>query len=258
MITHSDYTNEVKFFLEDISELGDDVCSVILYGSLVKETIRPGLSDLLDAVVVVEPGLLTNETSYYRAIDLMIKICSRLSRTGAPFHPFHYFANDPNGWSAVALYVPAWTSDRYSRIVAGTDVRPLLRTSDSELQYMRGWYFATSRWFRRRALFLNAVLDRQEGLREVIPALQEFTRNHPQFACFACNRSVDRAEALAEIAALFPGFDIDSLQRLSETAEQSPTDIDTQAAQRLLEQALQLNESLYKSVASWVGQNIKC
>lgn len=257
MITEADYNNEVKLFLEDISELGDDLCSVILYGSLVKGTIRPGLSDLLDAVVVVESGLLSDETSYYRAIDLMIRICSRLSRTEAPFHPFHYFANDPNGWSAVALYVPAWTSDRYSRVIAGTDVRPLLRTSDSDLLYMRGWYFATYRGFRRRALFLSAVLDRQEKRPEVIPALQEFTRNHPQFACFACHRSVDRAEALAEISALFPDFDIDSFQRLSEQVEKSPTDMDAETAKRLLDHALQLNESLYKSVAAWVDQN-KC
>lgn len=255
MITHTDYTTEVQLFLEDISELGDDLCSVILYGSLVKETVRPGLSDLLDAVVVVESGLLADETSYYRALDLMIRICSRLSHTGVPFHPFHYFDSDPNGWSAVALYVPAWTSDRYSRIIAGTDVRPLLRTSDSELLYMRGWYFASYRWFRRRALFLSAALGRQAGPDEVIRALQEFTRNHPQFACFACNRSVDRAEALGEISALFPAFDIDSLQRLSEKVEASAPNIDTHSAQGLLEQALQLNESLYKSVSSWVDQN---
>lgn len=255
MITQSDYTNEVELFLEDISELGDDLCSVILYGSLVKDSIRPGLSDLLDAVVVVDWELLADETSYYRAIDLMIKICSRLSQTGVPFHPFHYFANDPTGWSAVALYVPAWTSNRYSKVIAGADVRPLLRTSDSELLYMRGWYFASYRRFRRLALFLSAALDRHEGLREVIPALHEFVRNHPQFACFACNRWVDRAEAVAEISALFPGIDIYSLQRLSEAVEQSPADIDTQAAQRLLDQALRLNESLYQSVASWVGQN---
>ena len=248
MITHSDYTTEVQLFLEDISELGDDLCSVILYGSLVKETVRPGLSDLLDAVVVVESKLLTDETSYYGALDLMIKICSRLSHTGVPFHPFHYFDNDSNGWSAVALYVPAWTSDRYSRIIAGADVRPLLRTSDSELLYMRGWYFALYRWFRRRALFLGAVLERNEGLDEVIRALQEFTRNHPQFACFACKRSVDRAEAIAEISALFPTFDVDSLQRLSEQVEKSPPNIEIQTAKILLDQGLELNESLYKAV----------
>jgi len=255
VITHKDYTTEVQLFLEDIAELGDDLCSVILYGSLVKETVRPGLSDLLDAVVVVESRLLADETSYYRALDLMIRICSRLSHTGIPFHPFHYFDSDPNGWSAVALYVPAWTSDRHSRIIAGRDIRPLLRTSDSELLYMRGWYFALYRWFRRRALFLRAALDRNEGLDEVVSALREFTRNHPQFACFACNRSVDRAEALAAISALFPAFDIDLLQRLSEQVEKSPPNIDTQAALRLLDQALRLNESLYKSVASWVDEN---
>jgi predicted nucleotidyltransferase len=255
VLTHSDYTNEVNLFLEAISELDDDLCSVILYGSLVKGTVRPGLSDLLDAVVVVQSRLLADESSYYRTVDLMLSICSRLEATGAPFHPFHYFALDPPGWSAVALYVPTWTSDRYSRIVAGTDVRPLLRTSDLELRYMRGWYFGMSHWFRRRAFFLSAVLNRQEGAHGVLPALREFTRNHPQFACFACNRPIDRAEALDEIAVLFPNVDIDSLQRLSEKAESALTDISTQDARRLLNEGLRLNESLYQSVASWVSQD---
>jgi hypothetical protein len=255
VLTKSDYTNEVKFFVESISELGDDLCSVILYGSIVKDTVRPGLSDLLDAVVIFQSKLLTDETSYYRTIDLMIRICSRLAATGVPFHPFHYFTLDATGWSAVALYVPTWTSDPYSRIVAGTDVRPLLRTSDQELQYMRGWYFALSRWFRRRAISLSAILEPQQRVRGVIAALREFTRNHPQFACFACNRSIDRADALAEIAALFPNIDIDSLQRLSEKAEASLTDIGTQDAQLLLDQALRLNESLYQSVASWINHD---
>lgn len=254
-LTESDYANEVKLFLEAISELGDDLCSVILYGSLVKGTVRPGLSDLLDAVVIFQSRVLADETSYYRTMDLMIKVCSRLANTGAPFHPFHYFFLDPTGWSTVALYVPTWISDRYSRIVAGTDVRPLLRTSDEELQYMRGWYFALYRWFRRSAFSLSAALDRQERVPVVISALREFTRNHPQFACFACNRPVDRAEALGEIAALFPHIDIKSLQRLSAQAESSLTDMSTQDARRLLDEALRLNESLYQSVASWVNQD---
>jgi hypothetical protein len=255
LLTESDYTNEVKFFLEAISELGDDLCGVILYGSIVKHTVRPGLSDLLDAVVVVQSRLLADEASYYRAIDLMIRICGRLQTTGVPFHPFHYFALDSTGWSAPALYVPTWTSDRYSKIVAATDVRHLLRSSDTGLTYMRGWYFTLCRRFRRRVFYLTTVLETSEGVRGLIPALRQFTRNHPQFACFACDRPVDRADALAEIAALFPGFDVNLLNRLSETAEDSVFDISTQDAKRLLEQASRLNESLCHSVASWVEQN---
>jgi hypothetical protein len=112
-----------------------------------------------------------------------------------------------------------------------------------------------SHWFRRKGFSLSAVLDGPEGTRGVLPALREFTRNHPQFACFACNRPIDRAEALDEIAVLFPNVDIDSLQRLSEKAESALMDISAQDARRLLDEALRLNESLYQSVVSWVNQD---
>ena len=257
MIQASDYEKMVDEFLEAIAKLGDDLCSVLLFGSFVKGTVRPGTSDLLDAVVILQPHVMQDEAAYYRALDVMTDICARVEDRGVPFnlpfHPCHYFVIDPDCWSASALYFPAWNSEHYSRIAVGRDVRPLLRSHDQDFEFMRGWYFAACHQFRRNAVVLMSQLDSPRGAPEIVRLLQDFIKGLPQYACFACNRIVDRAEMLAEINQLFPHeIDIHGLRELYEKIKTAPAYLEHDEALLLLKKCIELNETLYGLVIRWL------
>jgi hypothetical protein len=250
MIQVSDYTRMVDEFVQAMSGLGDDVCSVILYGSIVKNTVRPGVSDLIDAVVIFQPGVLQDETACYRALDVMTDISTRLANRGIPFHPCHYFTLD--FWSALAQYVPSWESERFSRIAAGRDVRPFLRSADLDFAYVRGLYFASCTQFRRSAALFMSKLHSSQGPLKIGPFLRNFIRDLP-IPCFACNRPIERADSLLQVVQLFPHeLDIRMLQELWERIENAPAHLEHDEALFLLEKCIELNETLYHLVVRWL------
>ena len=257
MIQVSDYAKMVDEFLEAIAKLGDDLCSVLLFGSVVKGSVRPGASDLLDAIAILQPHVMQDETAYYRALDVMIDICTKVKDKvlpfNVPFHPCHYFVLDPDCWSTLAIYLPAWKSDHYSKIAIGRDVRPLLRSNDQDFEFMRGWYFAACHQFRRNAVVLMSQLDSPQGAPEIVRLLQDFIKGLPTYACFVCNRAVDRAEILAEINRLFPHeVDLHCLPELYKKVINAPAYLERDEALLLLKQCIELNEKLYELVIRWL------
>ena len=255
MIDTSDYHRLTDEFIQVISSVGHDVVSVILYGSLVKGTVRPGMSDLIDAVVIFKQSLLACPEDYYRMLDTATSICSRISQTGVTFHPFHYFFLDHSEWSTVALYFPAWTSSRYSKVVAGVDARSLLRTTDRNLEFMRGWYFAAHRSLLRRCFLMMSDLHLPERRRQVVAFARSFVKDLPQFACLACGLLVDRADAMSEMVQFFPDCDVNLLRALSQEANESLPEVDIEKARKLLNQTVDLSEKLYQAVVAWLGNS---
>jgi hypothetical protein len=249
LIEVSAYQRLIDEFVHSMS-LIDHVCSLILYGSAVKGGIRPGRSDLLDAVIVFSPRFVENEMDFYRTMDSMVDVCTRVAASGVPFHPFHYFILHCGTWSAIRLYSPAWTSDRYSNIARGVDVRPLLHSADKDLAFMGGWYFLTHRTFQRRALLAMTALDSPENRRRATALLREYSRNIAQFACFAGKSPVDRAEARIEITRLYPEVDVTYLDLLSARADDLSDATDIETIRLLLDQALQFNAGLYDAIVA--------
>lgn len=245
MITNDDYTRALETFVSVAGQLGDKLRSILLYGSMVKGTVRPGASDMLDAAVILRESVLTTEAEYYEVLDVLTEACARIRMPGVPFHPVHYFVLDDAGWSAATHFLPAWKSERYSRIVAGVDLRACLRTADVECEFMRGWYVQLS-WALQQAALAVKLGPRTAG--QPAPSLRELRhrlRETSAFACFACGMLVDRDDAPAALVRLLPEAQLELLPQL---CDRSAVDGDDEDHTVLVDQILTVNEELHRAV----------
>jgi predicted nucleotidyltransferase len=254
MIQLQDYENALKQFLDVASRLGDTMSSVIEYGSVVKGTARPGASDILDAVVILRDTALASEAEYYAALNVLTEACATISDIGIPFHPVHYFIMDDGGWSTTAQFLPAWTSDEDSRVVAGEDVRPRLFTHDVDGEFMRGWY-CQRYWALQRAALAIKLGARAPGRPAPdVDDLLRILRDLPQFACLACGVLVDRDRAVAEIMRLVPDADLAMLPQL---CDRSAADTHHGDAHVLVERILEVNDELYRAVSQRMFEDVR-
>lgn len=245
MITNDDYTKALETFVSVASQLGDTLRSILLYGSMVKGTVRPGASDMLDAAVILRESVLTREAEYYEVLDVLTEACARIRMPDVPFHPVHYFVLDDAGWSAATHFLPAWRSERYSRIVAGVDLRACLHTADVECEFMRGWYVQLYFALQQAALAVK-LGPRTAGqpapsLRGLLHLLRETTA----FACFACGLLVDRDEAPAALVRLLPEAPLGLLPPLCDRSAMDRDDWDPTV---LADQILTINDELHRAV----------
>ncbi len=117
-----DYRRAVEGFKADMSQAGEAVVSILLYGSVARGDISPGRSDLLDAYVFLDEQVFEDKEQFIATMEVMAGACEKMGCSGIPFHPFHYFGLDEIGCTP-ALYLPSWSSDAFSMVVAGEDVR---------------------------------------------------------------------------------------------------------------------------------------
>jgi hypothetical protein len=252
MTSIADYDQLVEGFLTAISALGDDLVTVMLYGSVMRGDVRPGVSDLIDAVVILRPEVLNDEAKFCEVLNIMTETCRPVLESGVPFHAFHYFALDDNRWSTAAVYLPAWTSDKHSKIIAGTDSRHLLATADKQLDFMRGWYFMLHRTIQTNAVLFGAMLEIPEKRRLMIPALRSPIRDLAQFACFACSRPMERAEAVTELSRLFPDVKVNTLKTLLKRFDEPPYEVGIAEGYELLAKIMEIDSTLYEAVIQWI------
>lgn len=246
MIELADYTTALEAFMSVASRLEGKVCSIILYGSMVKGTTQPGASDILDAAVILRDSVLTTEVEYYEVLDVLTEACARIRKRGVPFHPVHYFVMNDAGWSAAAHFLPAWKSTRYSRVITGVDVRSCLSTADTDGEFMSGWY-VQQYWLLQQAALTVKLGPRSVGRpTPSARALLRILRDLPQFACLACGLTVDRDEAPAAIARLLPDADIGLLSQLCDRSAAHRCDWELTV---LVDQILTVNDELYRAVS---------
>jgi predicted nucleotidyltransferase len=248
MTDFSDYNRYVDRFVKTMSPLEDVVCSIILFGSVVHGTVRPGYSDLLDAMVLLDPAVLRSEQIFYRVLDFMVEACKDLSASGLPFHPFGYSILEKSGYTCPANLLLGLTLPQLSKVLGGADVRSRVQTNDSNLHFVRGWFYASRRMTQRRAALLLASADRQNDANRIIRAICKWIKTVPQLACLACNKFADRSEAISTIAELCPEIDAAQLRIFFEIREQPGETFSPGEPLRLLQKVREMNESLAAAV----------
>lgn len=251
MIEPPAYHEYVNNFVRIISTLGDAVNMILLYGSVRRNEIRPGTSDLIDAVVVLSSEIFIDEDRFYHAFRAMTESCIDMSRSGLPFHPFHYIEASTNGWSTIPIYLPAWTSEEHSQILLGSDQRSKLHSSDTEYEFMQGWYFSLSHSIYRQVASLSSDDDKVAFVSQLLKT----ARTLPSHACFACCHSVDRTEAFREIRHILPDVDTHMLDILLKMTEQPAVDLNSEIAHNLIVNILNFTEHLYELTSRWVQEH---
>jgi len=210
--TLEDYRKAVEDFVDYLlDETGEDLISVLLFGSLARGDAQPGRSDLLDAFVYFN-GLFEDKDRFIETLKIMVEACDRLSQTGLPYqHPFQYWSSEEID-STPAMYLPLWQSDKHSRVLYGRDIRPEMKSLALNRATARVSFFEARRMGHHLAAYLHkqelTELDRERIL-DGVKLLRKFV---PPMACMVLDVWTNTVDAIPEIRRLLPGLDLDRIK----------------------------------------------
>lgn len=249
MSDQNQYVACIDSFKKSCASLGDDVVSLLLYGSLARGDVTPGRSDILDAVVVLRSEVLEDEQRFYDALKVMLDANRDLSVSGLPFHPFHYFTKEEMGRCYSARYIESWQSNRFSQVLAGEDIRAQIRSVDSDLSFTRGCFFGARRTFQRLWRSRNRPRD-DHWKNDVLREITRFVKIIPLLACFACEAPVDASQAIDMIGTLLPEIGAEPFRFLDEFRRDESARLSIAQVESALLKTLKLNEALSNAVAA--------
>lgn len=247
----ADYDDCVNLLKDASLVLGGDVLSILLYGSLAIGTVKPGASDVLDAIVIVADDVIDDEQKYERAMGVFSTVCVKIACKGLPFHPFHYYSRTEFAKRYPAFYQRQWITDGYSKVASGLDVRTEITGSDYDWKLLEESYFAQRLLVQRIAHYIanpDSIIANKSG---AFAALANFVRFSPRLACVTLGEHVVEQQMLAALTKHIPSLDTESLTSLREMAKSESGTADD--ISRAMELALSLSEALHASILALKG-----
>jgi predicted nucleotidyltransferase len=225
-VTAKDYQEVTERFTEDMKALGEDVVSVILYGSIARGNVRPGKSDLMDAYVFLRKEVFEDRTRFLGVLQHLVQTCHWLSQTQLPFvHPFHYYSEDEMG-NLPAGFVGTVRSEQSSKILLGEDIRARLGSSKGYRSAMdTGLFFFLSKGCLGLTKYLREKALTEEDCRRIINGLSSARKYLPSAISSALE--LDELTALEEIRKALPSFDFGVLDRIKELRDNPTVDAET-------------------------------
>ena len=223
-VTNEDYFETLEGFLKDIRPIEDRVLSVVLYGSMAKDTIRPGKSDILDAILFLDNSFTKDKARFLSLLEIMTSACEHIAKSGLPYkHPFHWYFSDELR-EMLVQDVAEMGDTNASKVVIGEDLRTRVKSSEAG-QAIYGNFFG----FTRR--YLQSELSRflaQKDLSDEDLSILKFIMNFygkglPQTICAAFGKTVPTVHAVRTLSGLLPGIDVSVFEEmLSESLFDKP------------------------------------
>jgi glycosyltransferase involved in cell wall biosynthesis/predicted nucleotidyltransferase len=227
--TIEDYQQVLDRFLETVERMGDDVCSVLLHGSMATGTVTPGWSDVLDAHVILRDEVLADREAYLRNLEVMVEACEELSDTKLPFQPFGYMGR---GELPLLHVVPFYIFpyEPYSRVIHGEDILPEIEEGPASRVLQRTYFFEARHAvnFHLARYFQQGDLSDVERLHLVTLLLS--VKKSLTMACVALGaglRDIRKLDTAAQLRELVPGLDtsaIDAIDGVRERMRAVPRD----------------------------------
>ena len=244
----ADYEECVNILMDTSCALGDDVLSILIYGSLAIGTVKPGSSDVLDAIVIIADDVLKNEQKYRRAMEAFAGACVKLASKGLPFHPFQYYSRTDFAKHYPAFYQRQWVTDGFSAIACGVDVRIEVTGSDYDWRMLEESYFAQRLLVQRIGHYIanpETIALNKSG---AFGTLANFVRFSPRLACVALGEHVVEQKMLPALAKHIHSLDSEKFIYLREFAKSESGSVrEILAAMKL---ALVLSETLHEQFAA--------
>ncbi len=227
-VTARDYQEVTRRFTEDMKALGEDVVSVILYGSIARGKVRPGKSDVMDAYVFLRKEVFEDRTRFLDVLQHLVQTCDWLSQTQLPYHhPFHYYSEHEVG-NLPAAFVETVRSEQSSRILLGHDIRPQLGSSEGFRSMLKTGLFL---FFSEMCLELTKYLRKkaltEKDCRSIINRLALVRKNFPLAISSALEMELDELAAVEEIRKALPSFDFGVLDRIKELRDEPSVHAET-------------------------------
>lgn len=251
-----DYQRVLDRFLTDIeAEIGNDIVSVLLYGSMACGDLKPGKSDI-DLWLFLRQEPFEDKTLFFRMLEHLIELGRQLSHSGVPFnHPFHYYSEDEIGY-VPSYHLPDLQSESSAKVVLGQDIRPQLRSSISS------HYTAKAGFFTHRTMhcsILSRYLEKdtlnKDNVDFVLYLLKIFASLVPQCACWALDIQVSQAEALSCLQKALSDVETSVIERIQTHLNQTDPTADIEHLQTIIREALIFIEDLHDRISPlWAEQ----
>ena len=242
-ITKEDYQQAIERFVADMRKMGDDAISVLLYGSAARGDILPGKSDI-DSLVYLSQEVFEDRERFLAALAIMLEACERLSKTGIPFHPFHYYSLDELGLlPAVYLSCGATT-----KVILGDDIRHRLSSSDPSRSLAQQSSFQMRRLCHPLAAFLNKKMLTPKDHETILDGLLTIRKFFIVAAGLALDIWEDPTIVAQEIKRMLPQIDISVLNRIKSLRALPAAEIESDRLREVLREALLLVENLHEEI----------
>ena len=214
-VTVDDYQRAVDDFVAGLREsLGDDLISIILYGSLARQEVKPGQSDLLDAYVYLKNEVFTDKEKFFKAFETMVTACNKLSLKGLPYqHPFQYWSEDELE-HIPALYRAHLESDALSTVLFGKDVRQQMSCTEAELAVAKLSFFEARRMGHPLAIYLRKQELTEDDCEKMLAGVKLLLKFLPQMACVSLDILTGPNQAIPSLLKALPDLDAASVQNI--------------------------------------------
>jgi hypothetical protein len=214
IVAIDEYQRLIETFLEAVLRLQGDLVGVLLYGSVARNAIRPGISDLLDAYVVLDENMFVEAERYEQDLLILIESCMPLAHSGIPFHPVHYYTATELEYLQPAVYLPTLQQPGFSRVLVGRDIRSEIGTSANSRLCAQTEFYS----FHRYVMSLGSLAIRKD-LTEyersmIVAAVMKTYKKMPMLACLAMDRWVEQSEGRRVLQEILPSLDMTVLDGL--------------------------------------------
>jgi len=243
--TLADYWQAVDTFAAEMDRLGDDLRSLLLWGSLARGVAVPGQSDLIDVLVVVRRGLLADAESFDRVVGQILAACAPLAASDLPFDhpPLLYEEGELGDFDGV--YGPDLASPVSSRHLRGEDLRRSVSWEGDAQAVARCALFSLRRRFMDRlAVFLPPLKLSESHQILLFQRLVGLTKALPAMVCAAFGRPASLADALDRLRQLLPDLDTTFFTEVAALRRGERTLASPEELQDLLRRAFDLGERI--------------
>jgi predicted nucleotidyltransferase len=250
--TKEDYQRVADDFVQDMAKLGDDVVSVVLYGSLVRGDVRPGLSDIMDAFLFLRHEVFQDKARYLHTLNVMVEASERLSRHGIPFHPFFYW---DDASPMPAIFYLTFVSDKSSKPVLGADLRPQLRCSPASVAFARNVFFEFRRQGHQGVIYLSKDKWEDNDVARVINILTSAKKYLTMMACWALDLWVALPDTPAALQKAFPQLDMSVLGKIEPALASAEAAPEVEKLREIFMQTFEFIENLHDVICEDLRSN---
>jgi predicted nucleotidyltransferase len=246
----AEYKNALANFTAAIEE-APDVAAVYLYGSMAREEIVPGQSDI-DFWVFVRDEAFADEAAFSKMLNGLAQAGACLAESNIPdFHAFCYYALSEANWLPAAL-VPNLQSDASSRLILGDDIRPRMSSSEASRYAHKTSYFADMRqhMFLPLTPYLQPVVLDEKAARQILGALK-YVKYVAEAACAALAVYPGELEAINKLKELLPQVDTAVIKEIESFRIHYTAERDRDMLQVILLKALTFIESIHLQIRAF-------
>jgi hypothetical protein len=250
-----DYYDAVHTGINVLESIQNEIVSIVLYGSMARDSLRPQRSDILDAYVVVDDGYCESETCFIRVLSAIVRSCRVMAEGKVPFHPFKLVSWTEWGYRHPANYLAEWSSNALSRIVIGRDIRSQAGSSAVGVLFSRLALFTLPIISRRCGRYLYAKELAPKDIAHILQIVSVGAKLVPRWLCAAHDVWLDGARARTRAAELVPDLDLSIVETASTLLVHSPSTISTAFAKDLLRRILLCVEAAVDATLPWMGES---